>query len=612
MGGIIVPNTKISGAMATPGIPLADSPTGGIYETPSGGLGIALSGQSFFELNQLNFLLGLKPSINTSFALAEATSSPYTYGAISPNGVAVSPDNMHVYFATSVKTIYGYSRNVSNNVLTILPGFPLAADDAISIIITPDGKQVVLGTILGARVYDRNSLTGALTFNALHADGNYGGSRDQLTISADGLFIYAGDSSSVAQYSRNALTGVWTFLGLIGNATHGVGGVALAPNGDFLAAIDNNGWLYIYPRNTATGILSAATSIIATPAGLNGGVVISPDSAFVYFGVNSYPSHTALVYSVNQTTFVASLVQTYVVGGGAVSNNPQSTGMSIDGSRLYFGMAGGDGVYVASRNATTGRLVALATFAMANNYGNAVVESPDGNMLVVSSGNPSAVNQIDVLNTSANLRHNLMEVIFDRTGVSGSVGINGTLNVFGSPVLSETVTDVRYAALAGLITQAFSAKSLFLDNAAGGLIGTITNDNAIVGSVGEYIESTVLAGAAVALATGVNSNVTSINLTSGDWDIDGLVAYHGDGTTNINDTQEGISDVSAVFGAVGTYHIDYLTIVVAAAIDATYDTPKVRISIPAKTILTVYLVTMVHFSVSTCAAYGHLRARRVR
>jgi len=444
MGGFLAVSTTIHGTVGAPGIPFSDSPSGGIYETDDGGVGISLSGNAFFELNQLNFLLGLKPSINESFALAEATSSPYTYGAISPNGVAVSPDNMHVYFATSVAAIYGYSRNVSNNVLTILPGFPLADASAISIIITPDGKQVVLGTTLGARVYDRNSLTGALTFNVLHADGNFGTNRGQLTISADGLFIYAGSQTAIAQYSRNALTGVWTFLGTIVNATNSVGGVALAPNGKFLAAIDGNGWLYIYPRNTATGILSAATSIIATPGGLTGGVVISPDSEFVYFSINGYPAHNAQVYSVDQASFKASLIQTYVVGGVAASGNPQSTGMSIDGSRLYFGMSGGDGVYVASRNATTGRLVALATFVMANNGGNAVVESPDGNMLVVSSGNPSAVNQIDVLNTSANLRHNLLEVIFDRTGVSGSVGINGTLNVFGSSVLSEAVADARY------------------------------------------------------------------------------------------------------------------------------------------------------------------------
>ena len=510
-----------------------------------------------------------------------------------------------------MKTIYGYSRNVSNNVLTILPGFPLADASAISIIITPDGKQVVLGTTLGARVYDRNSLTGALTFNVLHADGNFGTNRGQLTISADGLFIYAGSQTAIAQYSRNALTGVWTFLGTIVNATNSVGGVALAPNGKFLAAIDGNGWLYIYPRNTATGILSAATSIIATPGGLTGGVVISPDSEFVYFSINGYPAHNAQVYSVDQASFKASLIQTYVVGGVAVAGNPQSTGMSIDGSRLYFGMAGGDGVYVASRNATTGMLVALATFAMANNGGNAVVESPDGNMLVVSSGNSSAVNQIDVLNTSANLRHNLVEVIFDQTGVRGSVGINGTLNVFGSPVLSEVVADARYAALAGLITQPFSAKSLTLDHAAGGLVGTPTNDNALAGTVGEYIQASVASGAAVALNTNVAATVTSIALTAGDWDVEGMVSYHSSGTTNVNDITEGIGTVAATLPvAPGSVNCDYLTIVLPAAPDTAYLAPRARISLAAPA--TIYLVCLAHFTISTLVAYGQINARRVR
>jgi hypothetical protein len=61
--------------------------------------------------------------------------------------------------------------------------------------------------------------------------------------------------------------------------------------------------------------------------------------------------------------------------------------------------------------------------------------------------------------------------------------------------------------------------------------GTTTNDSALSGQIGQYISATVLVGAAVALTNNTPTNITSISLTPGDWDVTATVADNPAGTT---------------------------------------------------------------------------------
>lgn len=116
---------------------------------------------------------------------------------------------------------------------------------------------------------------------------------------------------------------------------------------------------------------------------------------------------------------------------------------------------------------------------------------------------------------------------------------------------------------------------------------------------------------ATTLSNGVINNIGAIQLTAGDWDVSGVVAYHSaSGTTIPADVKQGISTTSATLGALGTFSYDYIAVALAAADDPVYPTPVVRISIAATT--TVYLIGMSDFTVSTLIAYGQMRARRVR
>ena len=182
----------------------------------------------------------------------------------------------------------------------------------------------------------------------------------------------------------------------------------------------------------------------------------------------------------------------------------------------------------------------------ANPYSVAV--SPDGAHVFVANYGDAT---LSVFATSAIPTYNLISASFDPTGqFGGSFKINGLLQISGQNVLNQGNADARYAQLAGLITQPFSAKTITLDNAAGGLEGTPTNDNAIAGAVGEYIAA-VVATPGVALATGVVSNVGSIALTAGDWDVDGTVDFLPAATTSLSLLAFGISAATGALGATG-------------------------------------------------------------
>jgi hypothetical protein len=137
--------------------------------------------------------------------------------------------------------------------------------------------------------------------------------------------------------------------------------------------------------------------------------------------------------------------------------------------------------------------------------------------------------------------------------------------------------------------------------------------DAIAGNIGEYVSSAVLVGAAVALASTTAANVTTIALTPGDWDVAGAVHFAGDVTTTVNQLAGGINTTSATLPT----GPDALTeggfsgaVVFNTSADETMPIQPTRLSLAAPA--TVYLVAKATFAVSTCVAYGILRARRVR
>lgn len=145
-----------------------------------------------------------------------------------------------------------------------------------------------------------------------------------------------------------------------------------------------------------------------------------------------------------------------------------------------------------------------------------------------------------------------------------------------------------------------------------GIVGTVTNNSAAAGYVGEYISSTVLQGSSVNIpGTGMTVDITSISLSAGDWDVWGNIwTDPGAGTTT-----------SSISGWINTTSVAAPTApgngarvthpyAVPASFDAGLFVGMARFSLASTT--TVYLSGTASFAVSTLDFFGFIGARRVR
>lgn len=154
-------------------------------------------------------------------------------------------------------------------------------------------------------------------------------------------------------------------------------------------------------------------------------------------------------------------------------------------------------------------------------------------------------------------------------------------------------------------TQTFAGAKTFSGQLIGG--GTTTNDNAAAGVIGEVVSS-VVARVGVALTTATQTDVTSISLTAGDWDISGLVCFAGSPVGALY-ADAGINTTSATLGTIGDTYYESL-VIPSATNDASLPFPTRRYSLSGSA--TVYLITRMSFTSGTVNAYGRIQARRVR
>jgi len=141
--------------------------------------------------------------------------------------------------------------------------------------------------------------------------------------------------------------------------------------------------------------------------------------------------------------------------------------------------------------------------------------------------------------------------------------------------------------------------------------GVTDGSDAASGQVGEYISAMVAAVSPVSLTNATPTNITSVALTAGDWDVRGLVVFRASAGTIATYIADWISAVSATVpprpndGAMAELAISF-----PAGVTQSMPTGTARVSVGAP--ITVYLSCYTQFSVSTMGAYGFLGARRCR
>jgi len=169
------------------------------------------------------------------------------------------------------------------------------------------------------------------------------------------------------------------------------------------------------------------------------------------------------------------------------------------------------------------------------------------------------------------------------------------------------------AAASGANADITSMTAVTSISATGGTAvkGTNTNDNAAAGMVGEYIESVVEYASAISVTNATWTNITSISLTAGDWDVSGSIGIQGAATTSFTQKRGSVSLVSGIVDITKGRLFGHVS---AASVDggpvSVYSSQNLRFSLASTT--TIYILARAEFTVSTASAHGMISARRVR
>ena len=198
------------------------------------------------------------------------------------------------------------------------------------------------------------------------------------------------------------------------------------------------------------------------------------------------------------------------------------------------------------------------------------------------------------------------------TGTAGAFVVNG--GALGTPS-SGTVTNLTGTAsiningTVGATTAAdgkfttLSSSGAYTPNQTAGIVGTTTNNSAQAGSFGEYVDSSVTA----ATVNTSKTNVTTISLTAGDWDVSAVVETTNGGLNAYIGCS--ISQTSAAFGPAEGKDYVWGGLNVSAGIGFS-SIPRLRVSLSATT--TIYLVSQVPTADITGGVAGYISARRMR
>lgn len=146
-----------------------------------------------------------------------------------------------------------------------------------------------------------------------------------------------------------------------------------------------------------------------------------------------------------------------------------------------------------------------------------------------------------------------------------------------------------------------------------GIVGTPTNNNAAATFVGEYISSSILSGSKVTLTTATPTNITSIALTAGDWDLSWSLLFETEATTSVSVIRGGASASSAAVAASTETYSQFAMQWSAFVPNITtfmQNGARSRVSLGAPA--TVYLCAQSTFTIANMFSYGWISARRVR
>ncbi len=466
-----------------------------------------------------------------------------------------------------------------------------------------------------------------------------GGTTPVIDISA----AYVGQTSITTL--GTITTGVWNGTTIaVANGGTGVTSVTTSPTATAFAGWDANSNLSAnnFLEGFATTATAGATTTLTVASkenqeftGTLTQTVVMPVTSTLVAGTKFFIiNNSSGVVTVNSSG--ANLILAMAANTSAIFTCVLTSGTTAASWNASYIVDAGGGVSPGTANQ-------LAYYAVTGNNVSGLTSANNGLLVTSSSGVPSILagpgTTGNILQSNAAAAPSFSTATYPSTsGTSGTIlRSNGTNIVNSTSTFADTYTasNILYSNGANTVTGLATANSsVLVTNSSGvpslsttlpahttssitfnpttsGIVGTTTNDNASAGFVGEILESTVLIGSGVSLSTGNPTDITSITLTAGDWDVWGTVVTSPSSGTTTSSVVGWVSTTSATIptspnaGAISTFPVP-----IAATTALRLSVGQRRVSVSTNT--TCYLSISVSFAVSTMFGYGYIGARRRR
>ena len=221
----------------------------------------------------------------------------------------MSPDGSNVYAGSNRDdAVVTYSRDTTTGQLTWAQTVQDNVDgvdglEGVFIVeVSPDGNHLYAAGFDddAIAVFSRDPVTGGLTFAQVVRDGQSGidglDGAHSVVVSPDGNHVYAAGwhDDAIAVFDRNQVSGELTFVQAVADGQYGIEGldgahdVTLSPDGRYLYAAGwNSNALTVFSRDAATGQLHFEQVVKDDENGVDGllvaaSVTVSPDGSHLY------------------------------------------------------------------------------------------------------------------------------------------------------------------------------------------------------------------------------------------------------------------------------------------------------------------------------------------
>jgi hypothetical protein len=543
-----------------------------------------------------------------------ASANPLWATNTASGAVSAGTVNQLTYYAASGTTVSGLATANNGVLVTSVAGVPSISTTLPSGLTIP-GYQPTITPAALTEVNDTNvtmTLGGTPSTALLQAVSMTLGWTGQLSLARGGTAANLTASTGGIVYSGSSARAI-----LAGTATANqilLSGSSAAPawsTATYPSVTTINQILYSSSANVISGINAANNGVmISGTTGIPSFLANSGTPGYVLTANSGAPPSWQAITAEGAITSINGDSGSITPSSGVVTISGGTTGLTTSGSSATLNLTGtlklGNGGTNAALTASNGGIFYSTASAGAILAGTATAQQ------LLMSGSSTTPQWSTTTYPTTNAINTLLyassaNVMAALATANSSVLVTSS---GGVPSWSTTLPSGLSATNLTLVTPTLggaSATSLTFSSTTG-IVGTTTNNNAASGSVGEFISSVIASGSAVTATSNAASDLTSISLTAGDWDVWGNISLVTLGTTPVG-LQVWTSTSSATAPDKSLYN-GFQTLTTSLVAGTGFSVPYHRYSFASTT--TVYISAFLTNSSGNGSICGGIYARRVR